>query len=127
MTQSQLVPFLRRTEDAPETVLSEQAVQGLMLAAHALPHKVGNAANPIEAALHVQSLAATLSVLVDHSQAVCADARRQRDQQDMLVNMLRCDVAQRQTLLELERRARHRTTGALIAVVVMVVLYGVLL
>ena len=125
MTQSQLSQ--RGQEEAPETVLSPQAVQGLVLEAHALPHRVGNSATLAEAMLHTQCLAGTLSALVGHSTAVCADARRQRDQQDMLVNMLRCDCMQRQTLLELERRAHHRTMGALIAVVVMGLLYGVTL
>ena len=126
MTQSQLSQN-RGQEEAPETVLSPQAVQGLVLEAHALPHRVAMAATPVEAMLHMQCLAGTLSALVGHSTAVCADARRQREQQDMLVNMLRCDCMQRQHALELERRSHHRTIGALIAVVVMVVLYGVTL
>ena len=105
--------------------LSETAFESLVLEAQGLPWRVAQAKTPTEGMLQVQNLAVALHAIVDHTAAVCADAKEQRGQHDMLVNLLRMEVALKRDELELERRSHHRTQGMLLALIVMVVLYGV--
>ncbi len=105
--------------------LSKEAFESLVIEARTLPYRVAVAKSVGEGMLQVQNLAVTLNAIVDHTAAVCADAKEQRGQHDMLVNLLRMEVALKRDELELERRSHHRTQGMLLALIVMVVLYGV--